>query len=512
MFKSTKNMKSEMMDRLTEDVGGFNNAFTTGDNTVYFEVVPSNYLETLLWAEGDRMSGLNVDEANFKSERAVVEEEYRQSIATPPYGRFEYLLRQKSFQQHPYKRPTIGSLEDLEAASLADVQDFHRTYYRPDNATLIVVGDFDQKQIDSWIDKYLGSVPKPPTPLPRVAFKEAERKSETRFTEYGSNVPLPALGITYLTPSRTSSDAEPLLVAETILSTGESSRLSHQLVYEQQIAQSAISSANLAEDAGLFTITVIVAGGKKPEDVEKSVLAEIKKMQDAPVSNAELAKAINLTVTEQLREHETSSGRALALGNAASLGDPESCQHRHCPIPGRHCVRCAAGDEKVLNGTESCGALLPATAGQSREGRSQLFDSSRTVSARRSSEMSKLTRIVLFVCSVWCLAGTAVSGQTPQATPPPPSEPRSVQIPRPSEKTLANGLRVIVIERSRSPLVSAEVLIKNGAEVDPKTSTSITSRRTIGCLSSVTELPSKFSRMTRVILIAWRILKGRSPA
>jgi zinc protease len=182
-------MKS-VMDRLTEDVGGVNNAFTTDDNTVYFEVVPSNYLETLLWAEGDRMSGLNVDEANFKSERAVVEEEYRQSIATPPYGRFEYLLRQKSFQQHPYKRPTIGSLEDLEAASLADVQDFHRTYYRPDNATLIVVGDFDQKQIDSWIDKYLGSVPRPPTPLPRDAFKEAGRKSESRFTEYVSNVPL----------------------------------------------------------------------------------------------------------------------------------------------------------------------------------------------------------------------------------------------------------------------------------------------------------------------------------
>jgi len=311
-----------MLDRLTEDVGGFNNAFTTYDNTVYYEVVPSNYLETLLWAEGDRMSGLNVDEANFKSERAVVEEEYRQSVAAPPYGRFEYLLQQKSFQQHPYKRPTIGSLEDLEAASLADVQEFHRTYYRPDNATLIVVGDFDQKQVDSWIDKYLGSVAKPAIPLPRVVVKEPERKSETRFTEYGSNVPLPALGITFLTPSRASSDAEALLVAETILATGESSRLNHQLVYEQQIAQGAIASANLLEDAGLFTFNVMVASGKKPEDAEKSLLAEIKKMQDVPVSSAELAKALNQIVTEQLHERETSSGRALALGTAAMLGDP----------------------------------------------------------------------------------------------------------------------------------------------------------------------------------------------
>ena len=95
MFKSTKNMKSEMMDRLTEDVGGFNNAFTNDDVTVYFEVVPSNYLETLIWAEADRLSGLNVDDANFKSERDVVKEEYRQGVLAPPYGRFEYLLQQK---------------------------------------------------------------------------------------------------------------------------------------------------------------------------------------------------------------------------------------------------------------------------------------------------------------------------------------------------------------------------------------------------------------------------------
>ncbi|HET8783301.1 MAG TPA: pitrilysin family protein, partial [Pyrinomonadaceae bacterium] len=137
MFKSTKNMKSEMMDRLTEDVGGFNNAFTADDVTVYFEVVPSNYLETLLWAEADRLSGLNVDDPNFKSERDVVKEEYRQGVLAPPYGRFEYLLQERSFSEHPYKRPGIGSIEDLDAASLKDVQEFHTTYYRPDNATLV---------------------------------------------------------------------------------------------------------------------------------------------------------------------------------------------------------------------------------------------------------------------------------------------------------------------------------------------------------------------------------------
>src|SRR5258706_7086273 len=143
MFKATKNMKAEMMDRLTEDVGGNNNAYTADDVTVYFEVVPSNYLETLLWAEADRLSGLTVDEESFHSERAVVEEEFRQSILAPPYGKFFYALEQKSFTTHPYKRPGIGSIENLEAATTENVQKFHSTYYRPDNATLLVVGDFD---------------------------------------------------------------------------------------------------------------------------------------------------------------------------------------------------------------------------------------------------------------------------------------------------------------------------------------------------------------------------------
>src|SRR5712691_7127189 len=131
MFKSTKNMKAEMMDRLTEDVGGNNNAFTEDDVTVYYEVIPSNYLETLLWAEAERLSGLTVDDENFKSERAVVEEEYRQSVLAPPYGKFFYMMTQKSFTTHPYKRPTIGSIEDLDAATLENVQKFHATYYRP---------------------------------------------------------------------------------------------------------------------------------------------------------------------------------------------------------------------------------------------------------------------------------------------------------------------------------------------------------------------------------------------
>ena len=322
MFKSTKNMKSEMMDRLTEDVGGFNNAFTQDDVTVYYEVVPSNYLETLIWAEADRLSGLNVDEANFKSEREVVKEEYRQSVLAPPYGKFEYLLQQKSFVAHPYKRPTIGSIEDLDAASLHDVQEFHSTYYRPDNATLIVVGDFDPKQLDAWVDKYFGGIAKPNLPLPRVTMKEPPRESESRFTEYGTN-DLPAVGLTYLTPRESDPDSKALEVADAILSSGESSRLYHSLVYTQQLAAEVDANSETREDVSLFVLFAVLSEGKKTEDVEKSLLAEIKKLQDAPVSAAELEKAKNQIVTEHLQKLETSNGKALALGEAAVLlGDP----------------------------------------------------------------------------------------------------------------------------------------------------------------------------------------------
>jgi zinc protease len=323
MFKSTKNMKSEMMDRLTEDVGGMNNAYTADDVTVYYEVIPSNYLETLIWAEADRLSTLNVDEANFKSERAVVEEEFRQRVLAPSYGKFGYFLEKNSFTKHPYRRPGIGSIEELEAASLEDVRAFHATYYRPDNVTLVVAGDFNQQQFDAWVDKYFGRIPKPGTPLPRVNIVEPQRTAERRFTEYGANVPLPAIGITYLAPPASSQDAVVLRVAEAILTAGESSRLNHSLVYEQQIAQEAEASADLREQPGLFILQAILASGKKPEDVEKALLVEIRKMQEQPVSASELEKAKNQLVTNQLRERETSQGKADALGNAAvMLGDP----------------------------------------------------------------------------------------------------------------------------------------------------------------------------------------------
>jgi zinc protease len=319
MFKSTKNMPAEMMDRLTEDVGGFNNATTFDDSTAYYEAVPSNYLETLLWAEADRLGALTVDEANFKSERDVVKEEYRFRILAPPYGKLFYAIDKDSFVAHPYKRPGIGSIEELDAATIDDVKAFHSTFYRPDNAILIVVGDFDQQQLDGWVDQYFTPIAKPATEIPRVNVQEPARTEERRVTEYGANVTLPAVALTWLAPAaRQHDDAVPLFVAATLLGDGESSRLQEKLV-RGEIAQEVFANADLREDLGLFAIVAIMGSGKQPADAEKVIRAEVATLADKPVAAAELEKAKNLILTSALRERETSNGKGFSLGEALIL-------------------------------------------------------------------------------------------------------------------------------------------------------------------------------------------------
>ncbi|HEX2122291.1 MAG TPA: pitrilysin family protein [Thermoanaerobaculia bacterium] len=315
MFKSTKNMPSEMLDRLTEDVGGFNNAVTFEDATAYFEVVPANYLETLLWAEAERMGSLNVDEGNFGSERDVVKEEYRYRILAPPYGMLFYVLETDSFTKHPYRRPGIGSIEDLDAATIADVRGFHRTFYRPDNAVLIVAGDFEQQQLDAWIDKYFAKIDKPSIEIPRVTVQEPARGEEKRVTRTGANVPLPAVAFTWLTPPASHRDTVALTVAATLLAQGESSRLQEKLV-RGEISQEVFADADHREDLGLFAIVSIMASGHPPAEAEKIIRAELAALAAKPVPAAELEKAKNLIVTGGLRERETSNGKAFALGEA----------------------------------------------------------------------------------------------------------------------------------------------------------------------------------------------------
>ena len=172
MFKGSKNVEAEGHPSYVSSVGGQSNAYTTEDATVFWETVPAQYLPLVLWLEADRMASLKIDENAFKNEREVVKEERRMRIENQPYGRLQEIIADQAFTVHPYKHPVIGSMKDLDAASVDDVLDFWRTYYVPNNATAVLVGDFDSKEALQLVTQYLGRVPKSDKPVPRDIPKE----------------------------------------------------------------------------------------------------------------------------------------------------------------------------------------------------------------------------------------------------------------------------------------------------------------------------------------------------
>lgn len=319
MFKATKHMKAEQFDRLTEDVGGMNNAFTAEDMTGYEALVPSNHLERILWAEAERMSSLTVDQANFDSERLVVQEEFRQRVLAEPYGLLFNAMASEGFERHPYRRPVIGSIEDLNAATLDDVRHFHATYYRPDNAVLIVTGGFEPKQLDAWVDRYFGSLQRPATPIPRVNVAEPRLARDRVVALSGANVPLPAALLIWQAPKVASPDTKALRVAQALLSAGESSRLNEALVYRQNIAQSAGFEAAQYADAGLLIAFAIAAGKQRAEHLVAPLMHEITRLAQGPISAAELDKVKTGLLTAALVARETPQGRAAAIGQAVVL-------------------------------------------------------------------------------------------------------------------------------------------------------------------------------------------------
>jgi zinc protease len=319
MFKGNEHLTPETFDNLTENIGGENNAFTAEDMTVYHEVVPSNYLGPILWAEAERMSSLAVNEKNFNSERDVVKEEYRQRILANPYGEFFLDTITNSYAVHPYKRPGIGNIAELDAAKLPEVIAFHSTFYRPDNATLIAVGDFRPNELHDWIGKYFGAVKRPTEEIPRVTVKEPPRREAKAVVVYSPKAPLPAIAITYLAPSIRSDDTPALQLASEILTGGESSRLYQSLVYTQQMVQQVGFDADLNEDLGLITMRMILASGKQPQDAIKALNDQVDNVLHDGVTEAELDKAKTRFLTWQAaraRNQQRQSWRARRRGGA----------------------------------------------------------------------------------------------------------------------------------------------------------------------------------------------------
>jgi zinc protease len=323
MFKGSAHVGPDEHSRTIEAVGGFDNAETGDDTTNFFETFPSNYLERVLWLEADRMGSLNVDDANFKSERKVVEEERRVRVDNQPYGSLEEDLRATAFTVHGYHHTPIGSIEDLEKATVQDVRDFFNTYYKPNNATLVIVGDFNSDRALGWAKEYFEGIPASAKPIPRRDEPEPVQTAERDVKKSYSNTPLPAIVIGYKIPARYKADSYPLDLASNILAGGESSRLYQSLVYKDQIAVQAGGFGNFSEDPNLFWAYAIMNQGHTAEEGQKAIVNILDGLREKAVGAKELDKAKNQEISGFILGRDTDEQKAVALASAAVIGkDP----------------------------------------------------------------------------------------------------------------------------------------------------------------------------------------------
>jgi zinc protease len=318
MFKGSKNVQPESHTSIIASYGGRSNAYTQEDATVFWETLPSQYLPLALWMEADRMATLRVDRDAFEKEREVVKEERRLRVDNQPYGRLNEILFDHAFTTHPYKHATIGSMKDLEAASLQDVRDFHDTYYVPENAVVTIVGDFDSAQAMQLVQQYFGRVPKATRPVPRDIPKEPEQTQERRAT-IQEEWPLPAVVIAYHVVYDGHPDSYPLHLTSKILFDGESARMTRDLVYDKRIAVAAFGNANILQDPNLFYAVAIAPAGQSLQAVEREMLAQFDSLKTDGVTAHELERAKNQFMRDYIIGRETDEQKALHLAHAAVI-------------------------------------------------------------------------------------------------------------------------------------------------------------------------------------------------
>src|SRR5438034_2182831 len=315
MFKGSKNVDPEAHTSMISSVGGQSNAYTTDDETVFWETVPAQYLPLVLWLEADRMATLRIDKDVFTTEREVVKEERRMRIDNQPYGRLQEIIFDQAFTVHPYKHATIGSMQDLEAAAIDDVRDFYHTYYVPANATLVLVGDFDTPQAQQIVAQYLGRVPKAARPVPRDIPKEPPQTKEKRMT-LQEPWPLPAVVVAYHITFDGHPDSYPLHIAGKVLSDGQSSRIYKKLVYGG-LAVAAFGGPNLIEDPNLFYAVAVVQPGHTPEEALTALNEELDRLKSEPITERELQRTKNQFARDYILGRESNQQKALQLVHAA---------------------------------------------------------------------------------------------------------------------------------------------------------------------------------------------------
>jgi zinc protease len=318
MFTGSGNVPYGLHDKLTEGIGGSNNGTTNNDRTTYYETVPSNYLESALWLEADRMGYLldALDLAKLNAQRDIVKNERRQSVDNQPYGRAQEILAHATYPaSHPYSWDVIGSMEDLSAASEEDVKNFFRLYYAPNNAYLSIVGDFDAAQTKAWVTKYFGDIPRG-KPITRPKVDPVTLQSEKRLV-YEDRVQVPRLYVQWPTVGEKSEDRFALDVLATILTGPRTARITKALVYDEQSAAAVNAFQSTNEDVGDFILMITPRPGHALTNLEAAAEAIIDRLKTDGPTAEEIQKATAGEELSFVRSLESNLGKAFRLSDGA---------------------------------------------------------------------------------------------------------------------------------------------------------------------------------------------------
>jgi predicted Zn-dependent peptidase len=316
MFKGSENVGPGEHPALIFQNGGTMNGTTNQDRTLYFETLPANQLELAIFLEADRMKSLDINKDNLNNQRAAVQEERRLRMDNQPYGQTFERETEQAYDNPAYHHSVIGSMEDLNAASVDDVATFFKTYYAPNNAVLTIVGDVDTKTVQALVEKYFGPIVRQPDPK-RPDLTEPPHTAERRATIEDPKATLARVDISWIIPPANSPDSAALDVLSDILSTGRSSRLNQSIVREKQLATTAFAGDPDTRGPGLYQVGAIVAPGKTPDAVEAAIYDEIEKVKNGPIAGWEIEKAQNTFRRQQAQAVTSTLQRAIQLGEYA---------------------------------------------------------------------------------------------------------------------------------------------------------------------------------------------------
>lgn len=452
LSRKTVNMPYNMIYGLTADVGGTRNASNWIDRTNYYEQVPAQYLETMLWTHRERMTNVVLDQEVFETERGVVKEELRERVFAPPYGRLQRLvLPENAFDVMPHRRPGIGSIEDLDSATLDDARAFYEAYYGPDTATLIVAGNFEIGTLRALVDQYFADIPPRARPADlAITTREPERAGPRVVSATAPNVPLPVVGGVWNGPPLTHPDAAALEVLEAILSRGDNSRLDNALVRTGQAVQ-VEASIQLFEEAGSIAAYAIVRGAPQVAAARATLDAELERLRTEKVATAELAEARNEIIAASLRARETAQGRAFELGEALmSTGNPDFADKRLARIA-------AVTAEDVMR--VAAQYLDPAT------------QVSVTYTAGEDDPSSYANPVLMPDFGSLPPATGEIRMVRPEGEREPPPGPMSVPetaAPDIVEAQLSNAIPVVAVQTGEVPMATITMVMPGGSKTDSR--------------------------------------------